>query len=86
MWRGMTCVQVELASPSAVSWLRVVAAVQQRRHGGYTVQLHSGLRIRNGSEYPLAVGWRAPSREPVVLRVPRSAGVPACPHVYAPRT
>lgn len=60
---------MELASPSAVSWLRVVASVQQRRHGGYTLQLHSGLRLRNDTDCMLAVGWRAPHQDPAVLQV-----------------
>lgn len=70
------------ATAAAPAWVRLVAAVQARRHGGYTLQLHSGLRLRNGTEAPLQVGWRSPQQDAVVLEVccryDVCAGVLAC--------
>jgi len=70
-------VQVEVrlegsATAAAPAWVRLVAAVQPRRHGGYTLQLHSGLRLRNGTEMPLQVGWRYAKQDAVVLEVRQS--------------
>lgn len=52
---------------AAAAWVRLVAAVQPRRHGGYTLQLHSGLRLHNATDMPLHIGWRSAQQETAVI-------------------
>lgn len=51
-------IQVEVERSPLQGGPQVAAAIQLRRHGGYTLQLHSGVRVRNGTDFPLTVGWR----------------------------
>lgn len=64
--------QVEVrptGSRATAAWVRLVAAVQPRRHGGYTLQLHSGVCLRNATDMPLQIGWQSPQQDTVVIEV-----------------
>lgn len=61
---------------AAAAWVRFVAAVQPRRHGGYTLQLHSGLRLHNATDMPLHIGWRSAQQGPAVIQVRESGKNP----------
>jgi hypothetical protein len=57
--------------------LQVSATVHLRRHGGFTLQLNSGIRIRNGTDIPLIVGWclsdsRTDILQVIPLKIPKN--------------